>query len=175
MTEWVQNQIDRFRRLQGQMVAGYTATEMALRESSASGAPQFEDPDVPFLQLVVLHLLLADESVVEIATHQDDDAFGLRFRSARRPLVSGADGIYRTRRLEGLPIGQIRDIDTRCSARGNIRAVHLRFANGEIVLAAGEAVEDADGRLRFCLDDESVLLFRRPCDFESVSWYRPSN
>lgn len=156
------------------MVAGYIATEMALRESSAS-APQFEDPDVPFLQLVVLHLLLADEPVVEIATHQDDDEFGLWPRPARRPLVGGVDGIYRTRRLEGLPVGQITEIDTRCSARGNIRAVHLRFDNGEIVLVAGEAVEEVDGRLRFCLDDESVLLFKRPCDFESVSWYRPSN
>jgi len=156
-------------------VAGYIATEMALRESGASGAPQFEDPEVPFLQLVVLHLLLPGESVVEIATHQDDDEFGLWSRSARRPLLSGADGIYRTRRLDGLPVGQIRHIDTRCSARGNIRAVHLRFDNGEIVLVAGEAVEEAEGRLRFCLDDESVLLFKRPSDFESVSWYPSFN
>ena len=176
MTDWLEQQVVEFRRLAGRRVSGWRATEMALRECGRSGAPEFEDPACPFLQLTVLHLCLDDGSLVCLGTYQDDDFWGLSISVAETPLAVGLDGIYRTRELDDLATGAVTDVVVRMGGLGNIQSVEMRFEGASpVVLIAGEVYEEHDDSLRICLDDESVLLFRSPMDVELVDWSRPPN
>jgi hypothetical protein len=143
---------------------------MALRERGVDGKPQFEDAHVPLLQLSVIHVIFDNDSVVEIGTYQDDDEFGLCSWVTEEQLADGLDGIFRTRELAELPCGIVSNVGLGLNDRGNIADLTLTFEDGrEILLVAGEVYEDW-GSLRFCRDDESVLVFSPPSDAELVDW-----
>jgi len=174
MTDWIEQQVAQLHALAGKKVTGWSAIEMAFRDEGEDGKPVFEEPTAPFLQLGVVHLTMADGSIVSVQTYEDSGEWGLCPDVPTEPLKPALEGIYRTRRLEGLVTGEVSDVDTTLTQQGNIRTVELRFeGDRSIVLVAGEVYEDEDGSLRYCIDDESVLLFQSVADVESVNWWRP--
>lgn len=174
MASWVEQQAEQFRRLAGQSIATWAATEVALRESGVGGLPAFTEAEVPFLQLLVLHIEMADGSMVCVRTYQADHEWGLCAGVPETALDDGLDGIYRTRHLRDLAVGAVLDVRVGMSESGNIRSVELSFEGASpVLLVAGEVHERPGGSLRFCLDDESVLLFPKAADVRSVDWWQP--
>jgi hypothetical protein len=94
-----------------------------------------------------------------VQTWQDDDEFA--FCTERRAVdFSGeSSGISRESELEGLPCEIVARVDVRLNDRCNVSELLLEFEHGaEVLLVAGESEEQADGRLLFKRNDESVLL-----------------
>jgi len=160
-----------FMSLEGRHVLGWEAEEVAIREEeTADGvAAEFEDPCVTFLQLNRIDLELDGEELVSIATYRDGNAYGLwPHCPALRLVPRRQSGIFRTRRLDDLPIGRIRSVDVGAHLRGTLNQVTFTVGDEVVVLLPGEVNEDWEGALRVRLDRESVLLFSDPLDAEDV-------
>lgn len=146
---------------------------MALREETAGGGgPQFADPAVACLQMLVLSVRLDDGTPATIHTYQEDDVWGLRWgESAERTPAEWA-GIYRVADLSTLPIGEIEDVSVVID-EGVVAEVVL-FINGRpLLLMAGEVYEVGRKQLRLVRLDESVLVFTDLSAAESVDWHSP--
>jgi hypothetical protein len=157
-----------FGRLRGRRITSWTGVEMALREESAEGVPQFEDPAVPCRQLLSLDASLDDGSVVRVGTYEDDTRWGLRLHPAAAEYAVG--GIYRRRALPELPTGEIGGVSTFVD-EGVLAEVVLRIQGRPLLLMAGELYESGKGPLlSFVRLDESVLAFTDPSAADSVAW-----
>ncbi len=142
---------------------------MALRDQTPDGRPQFEDADVPCLQLCVLTGRFDDGTLLQVGTDQDDDVWGLRLRSAAGDEHAAADGIYRSRALTELPTGEVVSVSV-WADHGVLAEVLLRFRGRPLLLVAGELEEDRDHRLWYHRLDESVLAFTDPSAAGSIHW-----
>lgn len=169
---WVAERAREFDQLRGQKIAAWTGVEMALREETAAGGPQFEDPAVPCLQLLILGASLDDGTFVTIDTYQDDITWGLWRRRAASDYSAdwaGMTGIYRMRTLSELPTGEVDGVSTFLD-EGVLAEVVLHIQGQSLLLMAGELYEYPQERLVFKRCDESVLVFTEPSAAESVDW-----
>ncbi len=160
-----------FMSLEGRHVLGWEAEEVAIREeeTAAGVSAEFEDPCVTFLQLNRLDLELDDEELVSIGTYRDGGPFGLwPHCPALRLVPHRQSGIFRTRRLDDLPLGRIRSVDVGANLRGTLNQVTFTVGDELVVLLPGEIDEDWEGALRVRLCRESVLLFTDPFDAEDI-------
>lgn len=165
-----------FGALRGRWIESWSAQEMALRDGEPTlGASTFHDPEVPFLQLGILHIGLEGGEVLAVTTVQDDTHFSLAIAPAHGALTpTSPEGIYRNRHLDELPCTRISRVDLQTDTAGRIAQVDLDLDDGsQLALVAGEVYEDWDGRLRFLRDDESVLLFPRRADVPRIDWASP--
>ncbi|MEU4240494.1 hypothetical protein [Actinoplanes sp. NPDC026619] len=167
---WVADRIQEFDRLRGRWVKAWSGVEMALREEAAlGGGPQFEDPAVACLQMLVLGAHLSDDSFVTVGTYQDDDVWGLRLGQQTNYASAEWTGIYRLRGLPELPIGEINDVSVLLDEE-LLAEVVLRIHGQPVLLMAGEVYESAENRLSLVALDESVLVFTDPSAAESSEW-----
>ena len=154
---------DRFASLAGQRIVAASCIEMAF--GGDRGQPLFQHPGLPFVQVMVLELVLSDGGSLHVATWMDEDArCGLLLRPAAPgdALQPGAhdapDSIYRHRRLTECPAGMVVDVGPTLTDRGVVSEVRLGFGGAGLHLVAGEVYEDGDGRFTVRKDDESVLI-----------------
>ncbi|MFI5932868.1 hypothetical protein [Actinoplanes sp. NPDC051494] len=166
--EWLAERVREFGDLRGRRVEAWTGVEMALRED-VGGRPQFEDPSVPFLQLLSLSARFADGSSLDVGTYQDDNAWGLWPRPASGRDRARWEGIFRWRELPELPTGAIDDVVV-TEDEDQLAEVLLRVRGRPLLMLAGEVYEQMDGRLTFARLDESVLVFTDPAAADSVVW-----
>ncbi|WP_447008250.1 hypothetical protein ACRAKI_17950 [Saccharothrix isguenensis] len=169
---WVAETSRDFTSLRGRRVESWVGVEMALRESVAGGAPQFDDPEVPCLQLLGLQASLDHCGVLTVSVHQDHDVFGLWPRS--HPEVRFQDegqwnGIYRWRALTELPTGHVEYVAAFVD-KGVLAEVGLRIDGRPLLLVAGELEETSEGGLLFHRLDESVLVFTDTAAAARVPW-----
>jgi hypothetical protein len=173
LNAWVVDQVARFESLANANIRRWTAREIAILEHGPSGSPQFEHPDICFLQLLVLHATLTDGRLIAISTYQDGDQWGLSLSPPDdRSMPEQPDGIFRTRELTELPTGEVRSASIILSERGNISEVILAFDGSVVTLVSGEVYEQSDGSLRCVRDDESVLVFIGAYGPNNVKWYQ---
>jgi hypothetical protein len=66
--DWAVERARDFTALRGRRIEAWTGVETALRERGDGGAPQFDDPDVPCRQLLVLQAFFDDGGVLDIGT-----------------------------------------------------------------------------------------------------------
>lgn len=172
---WLAERSREFASLRGRRVESWVGVEMALREDVVGGGPQFDDPEVPCLQLWGLQASLDDGSALSVHTYQDDACFGLwtdqEYVHDKLQDRGLWDGIYRWRPLTELPTGEVErvavfvdDVD------GVLAEVHLRVGGQPLLLVAGELEETWEGGLIFRRLDESVLVFTDPAAVERVPW-----
>jgi hypothetical protein len=115
--------------------------------------------------------LTLDDGPATVQVWQDDDEFALCTERRAVDFSSGWSGIFREAELVDLPCELVSRVDVRLNDRPNVSELLLAFEHGaQILLVAGESEEQADGRLRFRRNDESVLLFRNPADAERLDW-----
>lgn len=144
---------------------------MTTRGGEDDGLPRFSAPDVPCLQMLALSATLEDGRVVTFSTYQNDDVFGLTVVAQGSTPTSGTDigGIYRSRELTELPRGHIQAVSVYVD-EGVLAEVDVRIDAGGILLIAGEAEENRDGRLTWHRLDESVLVFRDRSIADGMAW-----
>ncbi|MFC4080080.1 hypothetical protein [Amycolatopsis samaneae] len=174
-SSWLADTVRAFTALRGTHVRSWTGVEMALREETPDG-PQFEDPDVPCLQLLSLHAEL-DSTTTYFATHQDDDVWGLWLPSptdAQRQDAERNDwhGIYRARPLAELPTGRVDQVAL-VTDEQVVAEVLLHIDGRPLLLLAGELYETAGDTLRYHRLDESVLAFTDPGAAGELNWTPP--
>ena len=169
--DWVANRVREFASLRGHRIRSWTGVEMALRERAAAGGPQFEDSAVPCLQLLSLHASL-DDAVVAFGTYQDNDVFGLRIQPAANGEQNHWHGIFRSRPLAELPIGQVDRVSVFLDEEA-VAEVLLHVDARPLLLMAGELYESMQGKLQFHRFDESILAFTQPSAAETVDWIPP--
>lgn len=153
-----------FAALRGSRVDSWSGVEMALRETG----PQFEDPEVEFLQL--LGLRASGDTPWTVGTYQHDTAWGLWLGAD--PAISDDvcwTGIYRWRELPELPTGVIDHVDVVVEDE-LVAEVSLRFGTRTLLLMAGEVHETMTGGLSYHRFDESVLAFTNPAAADRVPW-----
>jgi hypothetical protein len=176
MTDWVEEQIDRVRRLSGRTINRIVAVEMALREEGPDGFPQFEDPAIPFLQLYSLYLELEELETVKFITYQNDDTWGLLATTDIEPgeqqywRDQPADSIYRYRELHDFPRGRIDDVSVALDEKEDIAEVLLCVGGKDVLLVAGEVYETWGDALEVVKGDESILMFKNPSDIDRVQF-----
>jgi hypothetical protein len=160
---WVEDQVLGFRSLRGHSVARWVGNEMAVREVGPSGSPVFYDPTVPYLQICPLYLEFAAGGGRDIHTYQNlwPDGWGLCIDT----VYGGAPAEFsepgssvRTRWLQELPVGLIKDVRVVQDSERDIIEVSLKVAGDYVTLWSGEVYEEADGTLRVVRPDESVLV-----------------
>jgi hypothetical protein len=176
--EWIAERSRDFTALCGRRVESWIGVEMALRDEGPDGLPQFEDPEVPCLQLLGLMACLDDGGFLSVSTYQDNDTWGLwprphlepRYQDERPP-----DSGFRCRPLTELPTGQVERVTTFLDD-GQLAEARLQIDTRPLFLIAGELDEDWEGDLHFRWLDESVLAFTDPAAAAHVSWAtsRPS-
>lgn len=163
LQRWVAVQVVTFRSLCGLSVARWVGDEMAMREVGPSGAPQFHDPAIPYLQVCPLYVEFVGGSCKEILTYQNlwPDGWGLYLD----PLYDGLPdacsepgSIFRTRELHELPTGSIDDVRVVQDNKGDIVEVRLNVHGNCVTLWSGEVYEEIDGSLRIVRPDEHVLI-----------------
>ncbi|MFC3382603.1 hypothetical protein [Couchioplanes azureus] len=163
--------IDEFDRLRGRHVTSWSGVEMALRdEAPDGGGPQFEDPAISCLQMLIVGVGFGDGPLLTVHTYQDDDVCGLRMGANADYLSAEWTGIYRLRDLSMLPTGEIEEVSVVLD-EGVVAEVVLRVRGRPVVLMAGEAYEVGGDRLRLVRLDESVLVFTDLAAVESVDWH----
>lgn len=133
------------------------------------GEPQFQDPQVPFLQLFGLHVSLDSDTAMTVMTYQDDVLFGLRLHQQYGFEGTEWAGIHRLRSLTELPVGQVEQVGV-LADEGALAEVHLRVGGRPVLLVAGELEETMAGGLLVHRLDESVLVFTDPAAVETVPW-----
>lgn len=164
--DWLRERVREFTALRGRTVRAWSGVEMAIFEEP----PRFEDPRVPFRQLVFLDMVLDDETLT-VHTYQDDDGWGLWTIPPRDRAVEW-DGIYRRRALSELPAGEVDDVTVHVDD-GLLAEVLLHIGSRPLLLVAGEVYEDWGDNLYFCRHDESVLAFTEPAAADTIAWRPP--
>jgi hypothetical protein len=150
--------------LAGLVVTRWRGMEMALTEADAASDIRWEDPNIPFLQLVDLDLVLANGQVFKFWSQMEDGTgfHGLYLEAmGSLPAVLASDdplSIFRSRLLPELPVGAIEIAELRQDGPNATVEVRLMVAGVEVRLVAGEVYEQHDGSLRVIEPDESILL-----------------
>jgi len=150
-----------FASFAGQYVRGACCIEMAF--CGEETMPRFEHPDLPFVQAMVLELVLSRAGRVHVVTWMDEDTECRLLAHPGETLEwSGSEGevsIYRYRRLAEFQRKRIERVDLSVDDAGRILEIRLQVAGAGIHLLAGEVYEGRDGRLTVIEGDESVLIF----------------
>ncbi len=153
-SDWTEKQIGIIRGLKGRSVVGFVATEIAFRggDGADDGPPQFEDRSLPFMQVCPLYLNLDSDQTFRFITYQDDEFWGICFESqlnAWEPELDAgsSDSLFRTRKLDGFPTGQVQSVEVHLDDDGQIAEVLLNISGDPILLVAGEVHERQDGML----------------------------
>jgi hypothetical protein len=167
---WLADRIAEFDRLRGSQIESWSGVEMALREETAECGPQFADPAVPCLHMLVLNVRLGGNTQATVHTCQDDDVWGLRLGESADSTTAEWTGIYRLRELSSLPIGEIDDVSVVID-EGVLAEVILCIRGRPVLLMAGEVYEAGRDRLRLVRLDESVLVFTDLSAAESADWH----
>jgi hypothetical protein len=150
--------------LAGLVVTRWQGTEIALAEADAASDIRWEDPSIPFLQLVDLDLILADGQVFKFWSQLEDGTgfHGLYLEAldALPSLFTSDDpvSIARGRLLPELPVGAIEIVELRQDGPNATVEVRMMVAGVEVRLVAGEVYEQHDGSLLVVERDESILL-----------------
>lgn len=150
--------------LAGLVVTHWQGLEMALAEADAASDIRWEDPNIPFLQLVHLDLVLANGQVFKFWSQMEDGTgfHGLYLEALDAlPVLFASDdplSIFRGRLLPELPAGPIEIAELRQDGPNATLGVRLMVAGVEVTLVAGEVHEQHDGSLRVVEADESILL-----------------
>ena len=173
--DWLAERSREFASLRGRRVESWVGVEMALREDVAGGGPQFDDPEVPCLQLWGLQASLDDGNALSVHTYQDDTCFGLwtdqEYVHDKLQDRGLWNGIYRWRPLTELPTGQVDQVAVFVDEVDSVVAeVHLQIGGRPLLLIAGELDEMWGGGLVFHRLDESVLVFTDPAAVDHVPW-----
>lgn len=164
---WVRDQAAVFLALRGRVVGSWQGVEMAVRGGD-EGEPEYDGPDVPNLQLLLLDAVMVD-GAVSVGTYQNDCYFGIWAEPGARRAGDGWGRGYRRRALTDLPTGPVQEVSVYLD--GEILAeVSLRIADREVLLVAGESEEGWSGELTWRRLDESVLVFTDPAAVAKVRW-----
>jgi hypothetical protein len=152
--------------LSGREVLEWTGVEMALIwGQDDSGTPidvVWEHRSVPYLQLDVLSMWCTDGACFNLVSQFDDGsgfhglyAEEVQDETRRRLLREFSESpVFRTRRLEELPIGEIKAISERRDGQGLVIEALVSVGGAVMRLLSGEVYED----LRIVEIDESVLV-----------------
>ncbi len=150
--------------LAGVVVTSWRGMEMALAEADTPSEIRWEDPSVPFLQLVDLDLVLENGQVLKFWSQMEDGTgfHGLYLEALDAlPALFASDNplsICRGRLLPELPVGAIEIAEIRQDGPNAAVEVRLMIGGVEVRLVAGEVYEQHDGSLRVVEPDESILL-----------------
>jgi hypothetical protein len=143
---------------------------MALRERGPDGLPQFDDPEVPFLQLDGLFLRVSGHGWIQVASYQDDHDCGLYSQRLPEAPLLRENGILSPDGLTFAPLGAIERVSTTRSACGNIDSLEFLIDGVLVMLVAAEAHENHDDSLEFVRGDESIFLFTDRRALDSIRW-----
>jgi hypothetical protein len=150
--------------LAGLVVTRWQGIEMALTEADAASDIRWVDPNIPYLQLVDLDLVLANGQAFKIWSQLEGGTgfHGLYLEAmGALPAVLASDdplSIFRSRLLPELPVGAIEIAELRQDGPNATVEVRLMVAGVGVRLVAGEVYEQHDGSLRIIEPDESILL-----------------
>lgn len=169
---WVDAQIRSMRDIVGRIVTGYSAVEMAFRETeSSAGVDPFADPSLSFRQLLVLHLRMRDGGTLAFQTYQNNDTWGICMSYPNGEAEESFSGMFRSITLGDFPCGRITGVLPIVDDSGDIVLVEISVHGDTFALLAGEVYERANGKLEVVVPDESVLLFRHTWLLDRVtSW-----
>ena len=170
--EWIQEQVELWRSLEGAVIYRWSGEEMALWESGPEGSPVFERGDFPFLQSGPLQIDCADRPALRVINVQNDDHFGLWLRDDMGPLdPDGHWGIFRYRADFGLATGTVQAVDVFVSPEGDVAEVRIVIDGAAVLLVAGEVSETSPVTAQVIWLDESVLVFSQPDAADTVEWF----
>jgi hypothetical protein len=150
--------------LAGRVVTRWQGTEMALVEGEAVEDVLWEDPGIPFLQLINLDLQLANGQVFRLLSHLEDGTgfHGLYLMELdAMPVLErheDAPFLFRDRQFPEWPAGEIEITELRHDGPNATAEVRLLLPGNELRLVAGEVHEQFDGSLRIIECDESILV-----------------
>lgn len=152
--------------LDGVSIRRWSGMEMAITENPI----RWQHPDVPFLQMTDLHMLLGDGRSLRLNAHLDDGSgyHGLYLwpdATSVLDLAGSAVSIYRFRELCELPLGCARLTQIVRDGPEAVIEVQLQIAEHSVRLLCGETCEQADGRVDIVCPDESILI--------QLDWQRP--
>lgn len=167
---WVDLRERELRSLAGHHLLEWRGLRMALREVGPDGRPQFDDPEVPFLQFDSLFLMVASNGWMQVASYQDDYDCGLFARRLAEAPSLTEDGIFRPDDLGFAPLGMIERVSTARSTCGNIDSLEFLIDGALVTLVAAEAHELGDGSLAMVRGDESIFLFTDRKGLDSIQW-----
>ncbi|GAA3006666.1 hypothetical protein [Actinokineospora diospyrosa] len=171
---WEVERAREFAALRGRRVESWVGEEFALRENFEGNGPQFEDPEVPFVQMNGLQANLDHGEAFSITDYQSDDAWGLFPWPGAHYEYRPADGIYRWRPLPELPTGDVDEVVVLADAEtGLLAEVHLVIGGNLLALVSGEVIERGNGTVDIVRLDECVLVFTNPDDIDRVPWSNP--
>lgn len=150
--------------LQGQVVVRWQGLEMALSEGLPSAGALWEDPAIPFLQLVNIDVELANGQAFRIVSQSEDGTgfHGLFVLELERPPglspASDLSSIYRDRELHELPTGKVVVTGLRKEGPNATIEAKLRIGDADLSLLAAEVHEQLGGCLAIVEPDESILV-----------------
>lgn len=170
--------LDELNSLAGLVVTELMGIEMAVKVSETDEVPIFADPKLPFVQLTVVYLKIADGSIRQLTTCASDDSYGIVVAELNEMdwaemLVndSNSSSIFRRYSPDGITLGRLEEVRAKLDGNGCVLQLELCFEGSEMALVAGEVIDEADGSLRYCKPEESILLFLSHKDVGRVPWY----
>jgi hypothetical protein len=160
MSDWLQNQIQAFEKLQGKTVKRWVGIEMALRETD-DGIPEFRHDSVRYFQMSRIDAELKDEQPARFVTSQGKEVFGLiRYDDMSDVVVHDEEdwgSFLCARVVNELPTGKINVVKV-FTESNVISEVRLQIDADEIGLYAGEIYEDFDQKYSVRFLAECVLV-----------------
>jgi hypothetical protein len=142
-------------------------SEMALFENGRDGNAQFQHPNCPFVQAVNIQWKLIDGRYVNLLNYQDDYCFGISANYYEEPVLKheayvDSKSIYRISDGSNFPIGKVSNISFSHDEYQNVTSISIVINNVEILLKAGEVMEDWNETYIIHEMDSAILLFRHP-------------
>ncbi|MBM7772950.1 hypothetical protein JOD54_003154 [Actinokineospora baliensis] len=171
---WEVERAREFAALRGRRIESWVGEELALREDFQGLGPQFDDPEVPFLQMNGLQANLDHGDALSISDYQADEGWGLFPWPGAHFEYQPKDRIYRRRPLPELPVGDVDEVVVLADGETGLLA-ELRMVIGgtPLSLVSGEVQERMNGTLSIARLDECVLVFTNPADVDRVPWINP--
>ncbi|WP_041832153.1 hypothetical protein [Actinoplanes sp. N902-109] len=169
ISDWLRDQTAAFLAMRDQAVVSWHGVEMAVRGGDDEGIPEYDGPDVPCLQLLVLDAVNSEGQAVTITTYQNDMTFGMWVNPGAIGDREDWGCGYRRRTLTELPAGPIREVEVYLDDCV-VAEVRFHIGDRELLLIAGELREDWSGRFEWYRLDESVLVFTDPGAAEALQW-----
>ena len=141
--------------------------EMALFENGTDGNAQFQHPNCPFVQAINIQWKLMDGRYINITNYQDDYCWGMYAKYNEEPALKHEPyvdfkSIFKISTASDFPTGKVSNVSFSHDEYQNVTSISIVINNIEILLKAGEVMEDWNETYIIHEMDDAILLFRHP-------------
>lgn len=149
--------------------------EMALFEDGADGKAQFRHPNCPFIQAIDIQWKLMDGRYINITNYQDDYCWGIYTKFNEEAVLKNEPyvdfkSIFKISSASDFPVGKISDVSFSRDEYQNVTSISIVINNIQILLKAGEVMEDWNEAYIIHEMDNAILLFRHPEMVNNISF-----